>query len=69
MIDQYNKWRMEYEASKTEKSPPAKQMFDYHDFNVGLKIGAGAYAVQQPDAPTARLRCGLSNVGVRALLA
>ena len=45
MIDQYNKWRTEYEASKTEKSPPAKQMFDYNDFNVGLKIGAGAYAV------------------------
>ena len=31
-IDQYNKWRLEYEANKTENSKPAKQMFDLYDF-------------------------------------
>lgn len=45
MIDQYNKWRLDYEANKTDQSPPAKQMFEVQDFNFGLKIGAGSYAV------------------------
>jgi MAP/microtubule affinity-regulating kinase len=45
MIDQYNKWRLEYEANKTEDTPPAKQMFDIKQFNIGLKVGAGSYAV------------------------
>lgn len=45
MVDQYNKWRVEYENQKTDKSLPAKQMLEIQDFSVGLKIGAGSYAI------------------------
>ena len=44
MIDEYNQWRVDQEGKPVAEGPRPKQMFQVHDFQIGLQIGQGSFA-------------------------